>query len=92
MFTKFYNTISSKLNVSLILIPLLQEKIKVYVATLVDLLGDPDLLLKRKAFLQNQKMFPTVELSNKDMNIELQQLQNRFIVIHFVEKIIQSVL
>lgn len=83
--------ISSHLIVSLILIPLLQEKIKVYVATLVHLLGDPDLLLKRKAFSQNQKMFPTVELSNKDMNVELQQLQNRFKVIHFVEEIIQAV-
>lgn len=81
--TTLYNTISFNPIVSIISIPLLQEKIKVYVATLVDLLGDPDLLLKRKAFSQNQKMFPTGELSNKDMNVELQQLQNRFILIHF---------
>ncbi|XP_046686268.1 uncharacterized protein LOC124371942 [Homalodisca vitripennis] len=39
-------------------------KVKQYVATVVDLLGDPDSLLKRRALAQNQK-FPLPELKGK---------------------------
>ncbi|KAG8298913.1 hypothetical protein J6590_002881 [Homalodisca vitripennis] len=53
-------------------------KVKQYVATVVDLLGDPDSLLKRRALAQNQK-FPLPELKGKDMHLELQQLQSRLL-------------
>uniref|UniRef100_A0A1B6KHK2 Nucleoporin Nup188 N-terminal subdomain III domain-containing protein n=1 Tax=Graphocephala atropunctata TaxID=36148 RepID=A0A1B6KHK2_9HEMI len=54
-------------------------KVKQYVTTVVDLLGDPDSLLKRKVLAQSQKTFPLPELKGKDMHLELQQLQSRLL-------------